>query len=368
MRWWSALAYYAHSLAGAMEAGGDRCRIVAVPGSPLAGRAARAGLLAPEYDSLASRRPDRILRAIRSLRRRAFDGTIRGVIAHTGVGHAAAALALRGTPAPLLRVRAEIRPPSDGPLQRWLYTKATDRVLVSGDFLRRTGLERLGVDPGRIETVPAGFSLAAADAVDSKVAGERLRAQRGWPASEPVVGMLARYSPVKGHRTFVDAAARLTAEGAGARFYLAGPDGQTGRAEVERWVREAGLAESFAVLDEVADPMQVAAGFDIAVIASNGSEAVCRSALEYMALGLPVVATDVHVIPETIGDAGLVVAPDDPAGLAGAIGTLLDDSEQRRLLGEKGASRLRDRFDQDRLARRVAAILEEVRGERVRNE
>ena len=323
-----------------------------------------AGLLESRWNRLASPRPDRFLRGVALLRRAAAEGSIAGVFAHTGIGHAAAALALRGGPAPMLRVRADIRPPSRGLAQRWLYTRATDRILLSGDFMRGVDLEALAVAPGRAVTLPAGFDRTAAAAIDHPAARRSLRDGQGWTPEAPVVGMLARYSPVKGYRDLVTAA-RIVSDRFGAvRFYAAGPPGQTGRARVAEWVNEAGLGAHFALLDRVDDPLAVAAGFDVAVIASRGSEAVCRSALEYMALGLPIVATRVNAIPETIGDAGLLVAPEDPVALAKAIEDLLADEKRRRLLADAAVQRVREEFDLEKIARRAAELLADAARER----
>ena len=135
---------------------------------------------------------------------------------------------------------------------------------------------------------------------------------------------------------------------------------------MEAWVREAGLGERFALRDRLEDPLVAAAGFDVAVIASRGSEAVCRSALEYMALGLPVVATRVHAVPETVGEAGVLVSPASPAELAEAIGGLLADASARSRLSDAAVRRVRARFASEIIARQAAAVLEEAAGERSR--
>ena len=364
VRWWSALAYHALSLAGGMNAIGRRNLVAAPPGSPLEARAKELDLAAPEWGGLASARPDRLIEAIRALRRRALAGSVVGVFVHTGAGHAAAAAAVRGTLAPLLRVRSEIRVPGGGPLQRWLYGRGTDRILLSGRFMEDELRRRLVVPPGKTRILAAGIDCRRAGRVDQSAARAALRERMQWPAGARVVGMLARYSPVKGHRDLVEAARLVAARHDDVRFLTAGPVGQVGREQVGRWVRDAGLADRFAVLDAVSDPIDVAAGFDQAVIASRGSESVCRSALEYMALGLPVVATDVNVIPETVGDAGLLVPPADPAALAMAIGSLLDDPVRARRLSEAAARRVRERFEIAETAREGVAILEEAREER----
>lgn len=360
VRWWSALAYHALTIARGLDQLGRPSRVLAPPGTPLAVRAAAMGLASSRWSDLVSSRPDRVIGAIRSLRRAAREGAVSALLVHTGPGHAAAALALRGGPAPLVRVRSDIRRPARGPVQRWLYSKATDRIWISGEFMRGGYLEGLGIDPGRIDLLPAGIDCREAERIDRTAAGGRLRAEHGWSAQARVVGMLARYSPVKGHEDFVQAA-RILAEGREDVYFLsAGPTGQVGREGVEAWVRGAGLSRRFAILDAVEDPLSLAAGLDVAVIPSRGSEAVCRSALEYMALGLPVVATQVHVIPETIGDAGLLVPPADPPALSRAIQELLDDPERAGRLGEAAARRVRDEFEIGRIAARAAALIDEA--------
>jgi glycosyltransferase involved in cell wall biosynthesis len=71
--------------------------------------------------------------------------------------------------------------------------------------------------------------------------------------------------------------------------------------------------------------------------------------LEAMAAGLPVVATAVGGVPEIVveGETGLLVAPGDPAALAGALSRLVEDPALRRRLGAAGRERVRARFDLD---------------------
>ncbi len=365
VRWWSALAYHALSLAGGMNDLGVACRVVAPPGSPLAIRSRALGIGAPEWNRLGASRPDRFLASVRSLRRAAADGAVAGVFAHTGRGHAAAALGLVGTGAPVLRVRADIRRPASGPLQRWLYTRATDRVLLSGSFMAERHLDGLGLAAKNVAVLPAGIDCGRASGIDRPRARALLRNRAGWPAGALVVGMLARYSPVKGHRELVGAAARILAvRRAGVYFLTAGPAGQLSRQSVAEWAAAAGLEGRFAAWDAVEDPLALAAGLDVAVIASTGSEAVCRSALEYMCLGIPIVASAINVIPETVGGAARLVRPGDPAALAEAIEGLLEDPIGAEALGAEGPRRVAEHFAMERIARAAATIYEEARRER----
>ncbi|MBD3160694.1 MAG: glycosyltransferase, partial [Candidatus Latescibacteria bacterium] len=316
---------------------------------------------------LLSLRPDSVLAAAASLRSSARSGRLRGLFAHTGPGHAVSALALDRTPAPVIRVRADIRPPARGPFQRWLYTRKTDRILVTGVFRIEAVRSVLGDGVSdRIAVLPAGIDTGPISGIDRVRARSRLRERMGWPPDCRVVGALARYSPVKGYADLVDAARRIAERMPDVRFFCAGPPGQLGREEVTRRFDAAGLRGRFAVEEAVDDPLAVAAAFDVAVIASIGSEAVCRSALEYLALGVPVVATRVHVIPETIGEAGLLVPPGEPDRLAEAIERLLCDARLRAALRETGPRRVGENYEMERIARGAIEILEAARMERGR--
>src|SRR5207244_10698868 len=69
------------------------------------------------------------------------------------------------------------------------------------------------------------------------------------------------------------------------------------------------------------------------------SEGFGLPALEAMARGCPVVASDAGALPEVVGDAGLLVPPGDADALAGALGRLLDDDALAASLGAAGHRR-----------------------------
>jgi len=88
---------------------------------------------------------------------------------------------------------------------------------------------------------------------------------------------------------------------------------------------------------------------------------------EAMAVGTPVIASDLAGIPEMLDDGrcGVLVPPGDGAALAEAIAALLGDAERRRRLADAGRRHMERHFDQRtngaELARRLTATVRQER-------
>jgi len=83
---------------------------------------------------------------------------------------------------------------------------------------------------------------------------------------------------------------------------------------------------------------------------------------EAMSCGTPVIATKAGALPEVVGNgsAGILVPPEDPVGLAGAIKRLLEDKPLRQKLGEAGRKRIEEAFSWEDAAKRTLEIYKEV--------
>ncbi len=81
---------------------------------------------------------------------------------------------------------------------------------------------------------------------------------------------------------------------------------------------------------------------------------------EAMACGVPVVSTTGGALPEVVGDAGLLVPPEDHSALAAAITELLDDPDRAADLGQAGYARVQKKFTWRRAAEKTVAAYREV--------
>lgn len=97
---------------------------------------------------------------------------------------------------------------------------------------------------------------------------------------------------------------------------------------------------------------------DAGVVPSRAPEAFGLAALEFMAAGIPVIASEIGALPEVIGPDGILVPPDDPAALADAMLRLIDSPELCARLGEAGKRRAAENFAYDKFVDSVIAVYE----------
>jgi glycosyltransferase involved in cell wall biosynthesis len=137
------------------------------------------------------------------------------------------------------------------------------------------------------------------------------------------IGMIARMNErSKNHAVFLRAAASIAARFPLVQFVLVG-DGPF-RKEWEDLAKQLGIGPRVRFLGDLQDIPGVLAALDVVVSASR-TESLSNAILEAMAAGRPVVATNVGGNPELVRhrETGLLVAPDDEAELANALGTML---------------------------------------------
>jgi glycosyltransferase involved in cell wall biosynthesis len=277
---------------------------------------------------------------------------------HRSKEHWLAALANRRSPLrrPLVRTRHIVQPVRPHALNRWLYGHATDLVVTVTEAIRRQ-LVASGLGTAeRVVALPGGVDADRFNPETARAGAARARAALGLAADVPVIGLVSGFRVMKGQQTAVEAAARLAA--AGCRFHLLligqGPFIPRVRELVER----VGLAERVSILGFVDDLPAAMAALDVALYAALESDGMSRVLFEYLATGVPVVASRVGVVPEVLDDGrtAMLVPPGEPALLAGAIARLLDDAALRRAVGGAGAELVRAHFSGARLAERLAAL------------
>lgn len=159
----------------------------------------------------------------------------------------------------------------------------------------------------------------------------------GSPSDADIV-LAGRMVPEKGHSDFLEALAQLASRGLHPTVIIAG-DGPL-RSAIESEAERLGLSPQISFTGALAhnELLRVIGSADIAVVPSR-FEGFGLVALEAMALGRAVIASDAGGLPEVLGDAGMIFPAGEPSLLAKAIASLLSDPERRTKLGASAAIR-----------------------------
>lgn len=214
-----------------------------------------------------------------------------------------------------------------------------DKVVSVSNATADWLVDKRGVPRSKVMVIPYGVDLKLYQVGRNP----ELKAKLGVPAESPVVGVVARLHPQKGHRYLIEAARSIVASHPAVRFVIVG-DGEL-RPELEQQVRDSNLSQNFLFLgfrDDVKDLLKV---FDMFVLPSL-YEGLPNVVLEAMATGLPVVATAVDGTIELIVDdeTGFLVPPKSPQDLSAKISFLLADDERRRRFGNRGRERVEQNY------------------------
>ncbi len=185
-------------------------------------------------------------------------------------------------------------------------------AVVCNAHAGRRAHERLGYQPRRWAVIPNGFDteLFHPDAA----ARFELRRSLGVDSTTPIVGLLARFHPMKDHATFLRAARIVARERGDVLFVMAGL-GIADNAALMRTVSQMGLTGCVRLFPEQAAAPRFLAGLDVAV-SSSYSEGFPNVVGETMACGTPCVVTDAGDSARIVGGTGRVVPPRDPEPLA----------------------------------------------------
>jgi glycosyltransferase involved in cell wall biosynthesis len=267
------------------------------------------------------------------------------------IGRLAARLA--GVPVILHTYHGHVLHGYYSPLKTWLLRHMeqvlgyfTDCIIAVSKQVKQDLVSYGVASPEKITVIPLGFDLEPFLSCQ-KYRGE-LRRELGLSDAFKLVGIVGRVFPIKNHRLFLDAAARVLAGEPAARFIIVG-DGVL-RFEVERHARELGIADKVIFTGWRRDLPRIYADLNALVISSD-NEGTPVSAIEAMAAGVPVVGTKVGGVPDLItdGETGYLVPPRDPDLLANAILRLIRGSETTSFMSQAARSHVTQRYPVRRL-------------------
>jgi glycosyltransferase involved in cell wall biosynthesis len=243
---------------------------------------------------------------------------------------------------------------ADALTARWLC----DHFHAVSHAARDAAVAALGVPPERITVIPRGRDPERLGR-PSPERRRQARAALGLGEDDEVAVHAGRHEFAKGLPDLVAAVAELAPRRPRLRVLIAGRSGAlTG--ELERLVAAAGLGERVSLLGHRNDLPEILAAADLFVFPSL-YEGMPGAVIEAMALGLPVVASDIPAVREVVEPdaSGLLVPPGDPESLANAMDAMLTNRDLAAAFGRRGREIFEERFT---LERSVQGMLELYHG------
>ena len=242
----------------------------------------------------------------------------------------------------------------------WLSRRSPARILVNTVSGRRVHAEH-GYDDGKMQVVPNGFDLERFQ--PSTEARTEMRLALGIPEDTLLIGLVARFSDLKGQAVFIRAMGQVASQMPRAHFVLCGTNITAANTTLTQWVEETGYPQHFHLLGERMDVERVHAALDVEVSASV-SEAFSNSIGEALCCGVPCVVTDVGDSAWLIENAGRVVpAQDAPAMTQACVDILSAPAMERVALSQCARQRMERSFDIHVIARQYHDIWREVGGQ-----
>jgi len=336
--WDSGLSNYALVLGQELQKKGHQVWVSTIAGQKPWAKAQRLGL--PTV-------PLATWKSLPRLRQFLKEKQIDIVNAHTGATHSLAVMAALGQRTAVIRTRSDARAVRRSLGSTFLY-KRTARVIAAADYIRQDFMQALDLTHDHVVTIYQG--------VDTTL-------YHPSPLPEPpILGMVARLDPVKGHRYLLEALALLRPRDAVVRLKIIGQQENTKQAELEALAGRLGVADAVEFLGFQADIPALMRACTIGIIASTGSEAVSRVALEWMASGRPLVATRVGCLPEIVADRGegILVDPKNTTALAEGLAKLLNDPAATALIAQRARLRAESQFSLAAFADRTLTVYDQA--------
>ncbi|MEO8425049.1 MAG: glycosyltransferase family 1 protein [Actinomycetota bacterium] len=216
-------------------------------------------------------------------------------------------------------------------------------ITTPSAFVRQTVIDLLDADPARVQVVSAPLFPPAPSPVDGS-------------GDAGVEGRFFIYPAItnihKNHGTLLKAFAKVVAARADALLVLTGADGSAEGAVADSIAR-LGLGDNVLRLGRVpAARLDTLVKGAVALVYPSTYEGFGLPLAEAMAAGCPVIASDRSALPEVLGDAGILLDPDDVDGWADAMLRSLEDETLRATLIAAGRERVRA-LTPDETARRL---------------
>ena len=218
-----------------------------------------------------------------------------------------------------------------------------------------------GFHGGRMIVIPNGIDTE--EFRPDPAAGRALRTEWDLAEYEKLIGIVARFDPMKDHANFLYAAAILAAENRDVRLACIGGEGRQDGAQLHSLASSLGIGDKVIWAGQRHNIPAVLAALNVHSSASAYGEGFSNAIGEAMAVGVPCVVTDVGDAALIVDDLGVIVPARNSQALAEGWRRMLALSDHDyRALSEKCRQRIEDQFSLSSMIERLSALYQNPRG------
>ena len=217
---------------------------------------------------------------------------------------------------------------------------------------------RLGYTAEKMQVIPNGFDTLLFK--PDPEARQSVRQEFNIPDNTPLIGLIARYDPLKDHLNFIKAAAMLNKDHPDVHYLLCGRGITWENPTLQKWIADTGLENQFHLLGRREDMPRLTAALDISSMTSFG-EAFPNIIGEAMACGVPCVATDAGDTRAILGETGVIVPVRQPRPLAQAWSDILKmPQDERAKMGQAARRRVEKHYSLSVIAKQYERLYHEI--------
>ena len=233
------------------------------------------------------------------------------------------------------------------------------KVIIFNSFESLKRHQGLGYKNKNMIVIPNGFDTSSFKPDDNAYCS--VREELGLNKDATLIGLVARYHPMKDHINFLKALALIIRGYPNVHAILIGDDINETNKELMKSISELNISKNVHLLGRRDDIPRLTASFDISSSSSSYGEAFPNVIGEAMACGVPCVVTDVGDSARIIGNTGIVVPPKNPEALANGLRKMIKIGEkERKRLGILARKRIIENYSIEKIVKQYERLYEEI--------
>ncbi|MBZ4672661.1 glycosyltransferase family 4 protein [Deferribacterales bacterium Es71-Z0220] len=299
VRWYNATAWYAVNLSRILQEHGHKVVVLGLPGSPPIKKACEHGLEVLELN-LNSNNPLIFYKNQSELSVFIKEYKPEIINCHRGEFFWWFAFnRFKNSNFKLIRTRGDQRKPSTDVFNKIIHDRWCDKIITSSNKIKNYYLQ-MGINTDKIEVIYGGVDTRKF--YPDHIERNRIRKEFNFKEEDFVVGIVGRFDPVKGHEILIKAISHLYNEEGfnNIKLFIVGFDSIISKSQLQEKL----VAHKIDNITKFAgfrdDIPSVLNSFDLGVVASVGSETICRVGMEIMACGVPLVVSNIGTLPELV--------------------------------------------------------------------